>query len=92
MRWVERDSALAALLGFVVQAVFEDFAAQRIAVNSEKPGCFALISFVSFKRFLDKFLLKLTYGILKSYPSVNHLTHKGFQFFFHIKTPAVETG
>ena len=47
---------------------------------------------MSFKRFLDKFLLKLTYGILKSYPSVNHLTHKGFQFFFHVKTPAVETG
>ena len=47
---------------------------------------------MSFKRFLDTFLLKLTYGILKSYPSVNHLTHKRFQFFFHVKTPAVETG
>ena len=92
MRWVERDSALAAPFGFMVQAVFEDFAAQRIAVNSEKPGCFRLISIVSFKGFLDKPFLEFTYGILKFYPTLDHLTYKGFQFFFHVKTPGVETG
>ena len=92
MRWVERDSALAALLGFVVQPMVQNLAAQSIAVNSEKPGCFRLISFVSFKGFLDKLFLEFTYGILKFYPTLDHLTHKGFQFFFHVKTPAVETG
>jgi hypothetical protein len=78
---------LPALGPVVVQSEELNFAAERIAVNSQGLGGLGLIAFVFLQDLLDEPLLKLTDGIGVENFAVNHLNNECIKHVFHGSAP-----
>ena len=59
----------------MVQFVEVDLAAQRIAVNAQKPRGAGLISIGTIENPFNEFFLELVYRFLKQNASLDHLSH-----------------
>jgi hypothetical protein len=69
-----------------VQFVFDQLAAQRVAVNSQDIRSPGLVTVNSIQNSLDKTLLKFSHGFVEEDASLDHLAHKPFQLILHLGT------
>jgi hypothetical protein len=68
----------------VVEMVFGDLAAQRIAVNSQDFGRATLIATGVFQNAPDEFLLELRHGFFEQNAAIDHHSDQRIQLFFHV--------
>jgi hypothetical protein len=70
----------------LVELVFTDFPAQRIAVDAQNLRCLGLIAFGAIENTLDEALFKFLDGFVKKNAFLDHLRDKPFQLVFHSGT------
>jgi hypothetical protein len=75
---------LSAAADGVVQMIFRDFAAQRIAVDTQDLGSAALVTPGMLQDSPDEFLLELRERFLEQNTALDHHSDQRFQLLFHV--------
>ena len=70
--------------GVVVQVVLGDFAAQGIAVDSQRSGGAALIAAGVLEDAADKLLFELGHRFVEQNAALDHHSDQRFQLLFHV--------
>ena len=70
----------------MVEFVYVDFAAKRVAVDAEDFGGARLIAVGAIEDALDEFFLELGDGFLEKDFALDHPSHQSFELIFHDDT------
>jgi len=70
----------------MVKLVFDEFAAERVAVDPEHVRCARAVAVNAVQNAFDEALLKLSNRLVKEDAMFHHLTHKPFQSILQFGT------
>jgi hypothetical protein len=76
--------ALSAAADGMVQMIFRDFAAQRVAVDAQDFGGAALVSSGMLQDTPNEFLLEFREGFFEQNAALDHHSYQRFQLLFHV--------
>ncbi len=75
---------LASATACVIEMVFGDFAAERVAMNSQSLGGAALVSAGVFQDAPDEFFLEFRHGFFEQNAALDHHSDQRIQLLFHV--------